>query len=101
MKKREISIETKLEVVMAVLRKEEPMSAIAKRYGVAESLLHKWRDRFVESGKEGLKSKRLGANDAPKSELARLEREIAERDRLIGEITIANNILKKRTPGWM
>ena len=89
----DLSIEQRKELVLAVLRREEPISVLSRRYGVAEGTIYKWVDSFLDAGSSALKSKnqRLKTN-----EIDRLKRELYERDRLIGEITIANNFLKKR-----
>ena len=90
----DLTAEERSEIVLALLRREEPLSVLSKRYGVSETTLDRWRDDFVASGREGLSSgKRRGAGE--QGRLERLEAEVAERDRVIGALTIANRILKK------
>ena len=73
--------------------KKQTVAALARRYGVSEQSLYRWRDEFISGGKSQLSGKeRTGSN---RSEVESLKREIAERDQVIGEITIANRILKK------
>jgi hypothetical protein len=60
---------------------------------VSEPTLGRWLEEFIAGGKDRLAGK---IDKGQKSEIARLEREIEERNRVIGEITIANTILKKR-----
>lgn len=97
-KKNGPSIEHKLQAVMAMLRKEEPVSRIARRYQVSETSLNRWRNDFLEAGKNALSGK---GRKSENGEIAELKREIGERDRVIGEITIANRILKKIQDGLL
>lgn len=87
----------KSEVVMAMLRKEEPVAQLARRYGVSEGSLYRWLEEFVAAGKAAMIGTR-GCNGST-AEIAKLKRDIEERDRCIGEITIANNIMKKKLDG--
>jgi len=45
----QLSVSQRVEVVLMVLRKEEPISVLARRYGVSETTLHRWRDDFVKA----------------------------------------------------
>jgi transposase-like protein len=92
-KKSELSVEKRTEAVLALLRREEPNAQIARRYGVSEQSLYRWRDEFLAAGKAGLQGK---SDDAAASrEIAKLQREIEQREQMIGELTVANRILKK------
>jgi len=84
------------EAVLMLLRREEPAAVLARRFEVAEATLYRWRDEFVKGGEAAL-SGRKRSGQARRIE--QLEREVAERDRVIGELTIANRILKKRAHG--
>lgn len=92
-KKSELSVEQRVAVVLALLRKEEPAAQIARRNGISEPTLYRWRDEFLEAGKASLKGK--GADVAAIKGIARLQREVESREQVIGELTIANRILKK------
>lgn len=86
----------RLELVLALLRKEAPGSELARRYGVSEPTMYRWRDEFLEAGKSALGSKK-GSTEA--AEIKRLKSELAERNQLIGEYVYANDFLKKRLEG--
>lgn len=92
-KKSEIPVEKRVELVLALLRKEEPAAQIARRAAVSEPTLYRWRDEFISGGKTQLQGK--GAEAQSAKELSRLQREIERREQVIGELTIANRILKK------
>jgi len=92
-RKSSLSVEKRTEVVLALLRKEDTMANLARRYGVSEQTLHRWRDEFVAGGKQQLRGKGVSAD--ARREVDQLKRALAERDQVIGEITIANRVLKK------
>ena len=92
-KKSELSIERRVEAVLSLLRREEPARQIARRYGVSEQSLYRWRDEFLQAGKQGLNGK--SGDSALQKEVSRLQREIESREQVIGELTVANRLLKK------
>jgi transposase len=87
------------EAVLVLLRKEEPAARVARRYGVSEQTLYRWRDEFLAAGEAGLAGLSGKNGDPRKRRIEELEREVAERDRVIGELTIANRVLKKISDG--
>ncbi|WMT55286.1 transposase [Acidiplasma sp.] len=62
------------------------IAEICRNHGIAVSLFYKWREQFLEGGKKGLEGK-----DADKS----LIKENEKLKSIIGEMTIANEVLKK------
>lgn len=93
-RKSQLPIERREEAVLGLLRKEEPVAALARRYQVSEQTLYRWRDEFLAGGRA-----RLGKGDrqaeAAQRRIAKLEKELALRAQVIGELSIANDILKK------
>jgi transposase len=49
-----VPLAERLRVVLAVLSGELSMAEAARRHGVADGTVAKWRDRFIEAGKAGL-----------------------------------------------
>lgn len=92
-KKSNLTPEQRTQLVLRLLSKEEPAAQIARRAGIAEQTLYRWREEFISAGKHALNGK--GAQAAEGKELKRMAGAIAERDRVIGELTIANRVLKK------
>ncbi len=90
------SAEERAQIVLALLRRDETASDLAKRHGISENTLYRWREEFIAAGTNGLapgKKKWVAAN-----RLDQLEAQIGERDRVIGELTIANRNLKQIDP---
>ena len=92
----EMDVGQRVELVLMMLRKEEPIATLARRYNVSETTLHRWREEFLAGGEAALADRRSRRADGQAAEIARLKKELARRDQVIGEYTIANRILKKR-----
>jgi transposase len=91
----ELPVKERREAILSLLRREEPGVAIARRYGVSEASLYRWRDEFLAAGEEALAvCTRNGAGTRDR-QIAEFERQIEKRDQVIGELTVANRILKK------
>ena len=95
-RKSEFSAEQRRDIVLMMLRKEEPVAILARRYGVSETALYRWREDFLAGGQQALAYGRGKKASGQAGEIERLKKELARRDQVIGEITIANRILKKR-----
>ena len=86
--------------VLAVKRDIAAADAIARRHGICEATLYRLRDEFLAAGKEALAEGR-GGEKKTAERVTKLEKAIAHRDRVIGELTIANRILKKVEEGLL
>ncbi|HVX12031.1 MAG TPA: helix-turn-helix domain-containing protein [Pirellulales bacterium] len=92
----DVELKDRREAVLSLLRREESAAVIARRLGVSEPTLYRWRDEFLAAGEAAL----AGGNgkrgtDPLRRRIAELEGEIEKRDQVIGEYTVANRILKK------
>ncbi len=92
----ELTVEQRREAVLALLRKEEPATQVARRFGVSEQTLCRWRDEFLAGGEAALAGGKNGT-DARARENQELRAQLEERDLVIGELTVANRLLKKFT----
>ncbi|NIV46665.1 MAG: transposase [Gammaproteobacteria bacterium] len=92
-KKSTMPPEQRAQLVLRLLSKEEPAAQIARRAGISEQTLYRWRDEFIGGGTQALKGHGGLAEQAKERE--RLAARIAEGDQVIGELTIANRVLKK------
>ena len=96
-KKSALSQREQVEVVLKLLRKEESAAALARRYRISEPTLYRWRDLFLEGGKQAISGK--NKPDEEFRQIQSLKKEIEKREQVIGEFTIANRILKKKVEG--
>jgi len=94
-----LSVEQRRELVLKVLRREEPVAVLARRYGVSEATLHRWREEFLQAGEAAIADRRGRPDAQAAGKIQELHRQLAERDRVIGELTIANRVLKKTADG--
>jgi transposase-like protein len=89
-----LPVEERREAVLSLVRRDEPATVIARRYGISEQTLYRWRDDFPAGGEAALAAGRKGSG-AETKRIRELKRDLAERDRVIGELTIANRVPKK------
>ena len=90
-RKSSMSTEARLALVLAALKGEESLEALARRHGVTSTTLSRWRNEFVAGGRKALDGKVASKNE----ELER-QRELDRRAKVIGELTLANEMLKKQ-----
>ena len=81
--------------VLSLLRREEPAQILARRYGVSDKTLYSWRDVFLEAGQAALGNGRSKGDPRDRT-IRELQEQLDDRDKVIGELTIANRVLKKR-----
>ena len=98
-KRTNLDIAQRTEAVLALLRREEPAGLIARRFGIAETTLYRYRDQFLEGGSSALGSAGRGKSNGQDQRVSDLTKQLAKRDQVIGELTIANRILKKTADG--
>ena len=93
-KRSNLTASQRREAVLSLIRREEPAAQCARRFGVSEQTLYRWRDEFLAGGEAALASGK-GGSDGRDRELQELRAQLDERNLVIGELTVANRILKK------
>jgi len=68
------------------------VSSIARKYGIAPSLLFKWRRLMTEGGQEAVRAEDQVVAAA---EVRELKRQIRELERVLGKKTLENEILRE------
>lgn len=99
-KKSELEGAARRDVVLMLVRREEPAAVLARRYGISEQTLYRWRDEFLAAGEAAVMGAKNGT-DPRHRQIEELKRELARRDQVIGELTIANRLLKKSSDGLL
>ncbi len=88
MKRRQFDPETKVAIVLEGLRGETSIAEICRKYEISEALYYKWRDKFLEGGKNAFLNKSGNGKRA-------YEEKISELERIIGKQAVYIEILKK------
>lgn len=87
--KNKTSTEDKMAIVLACIKGKETVSTLARRHDISETAIYRWKDQFLEGARQGLMHNK---ND---NRILHFEKELLERDRIIGELSVANKVLKK------
>lgn len=85
------SVEEKTRIVLAVLRGEVSIAEAARREGVSETTIAKWRDRFLEGGQTAVAAGGAGGSRREQ----RLEAEIDELTSALGEAHMELRLWRK------
>ena len=81
----------KARIVMEFFSTNITAAELCRKHNVSPATFQDWKDMFLHGGKQAL----LNRGDAAKSHA----REVENLKRIIGEITVANDILKKTLEG--
>jgi transposase len=88
MQKRVHSREFKLDVVRQVITGQKRPAQVCREYGLAESVLSRWRKEYQERGEAAFQP-------AQAEGLTTQEQRIAELEQFCGQLALENQILKK------
>src|ERR687883_2134279 len=88
MTRRTCSREFKLEVVRQIAGGTKRPAQVCREYGLAESVLSRWRQAYASRGEAAFSSPDGSATTA-------LERRVAELERCCGQLALENMLLKK------
>lgn len=89
MKQRKWTAEEKFAIVMEGLKGQKTVSEICKEHALSQTVYYKWRDAFLEGGKNALE------NGGKSSKDKTLEAEIERLQKIIGKQAVQIEILKK------
>ena len=92
-KRRKFSKDFKLDTVMEGLRGEKSIAQICRERNITDSLYYKWRDIFIENAEEIFEDRRENQKEENEDRTAELER-------MVGRLTMENDILKK-AKSWL
>src|SRR3990167_10080678 len=86
----QMSAEERLSVVLESLRPEASIADLCRKHGISQTTFYKWRDKFLEGGKQALLSN--GQAKGSEADKARIE----ELERVIGQQSVGVGVLKKK-----
>jgi len=90
-RRRTFTVEQKRVLLDSSRKPGESISAVARRHGIAPSMMFQWRRAMDDAGDEGLKG---GERVYPESEVKKLKARIAELERALGRKTVDAEILE-------
>ena len=95
--RKKYSSEEKIRIVLAGMRGEESIAELCRREGLNQNVYYRWSKEFLEAGKQRLAGdiKR----EASSSEVTGLKKENDQLKRLVADIMLKNDVLKKSVLG--
>ena len=87
-KRRNWSAEEKVEIVLAGIKGDKSIAQICRDNNISQSTYYSWRDKFLDAAKSAFRNGTTSNEKALKSKIEDLEK-------IIGKITVENEILKK------
>ena len=90
---RTFSPDFKLDTVMEGFRREKSIAQICRERKIKDVLYYKWRDKFIDNAANIFK-------DSQDTHKQKLEDRIIELERMVGRLTMENDILKK-AKSWL
>jgi transposase len=88
----QVAPEKKIRIVLAVIAGEVKVSEAARKEGVSEASIHKWKNEFLEAGRQALAA---GGRSGPSGREAQLEAEVADLTQALGEAAVELRVWKK------
>lgn len=85
--------EQKIAIVLESLNTNIPIAELCRKHNVTPNAFYDWKEKFVEAGKLALSGSFKTSPDE------RLRAEVESLKKLIGELTIANDAMKKVLQG--
>ena len=87
------SVDTKLRIVLSVVSGEQSASEAARRHGVSETSIGKWKEQFLQGAKAGLEA--AGQRRGPSGREAQLEAQLDEMTRALGEAHVELRLARR------
>jgi transposase len=95
--RKKYSAEEKIRIVLEGLRGEDSIAELCRREGINQNVYYRWSKEFLEAGKQRLAGdiKR----EATSNEVTGLKQENDQLKRLLADIMLKNDVLKKSVLG--
>lgn len=90
--KRAWTAEEKVRIVLESLNTNITLAELCRKYAINPNVFYRWKQRFIDGGKAALSNR-------PSKNVVTKDAEIERLKNLIGELTIANDSMKKVLEG--
>lgn len=91
----QVAPEKKVRIVLAVIAGEVKVAEAARKEGVSEASIHKWKNEFLEAGRQALTTGPSGSS----SREEQLEAEVADLTQALGEAAVELRVWKRSAEG--
>ncbi len=92
-------VDVKLKIVLSVLSGEASKAEAARRHGISETSIAKWKEQFLSGGRQGLEIGEKAVR--PSGRDSQLEAEVDDLTRALGEAHVELRALKRGGPRAM
>jgi transposase len=92
-------VDVKLKIVLSVLSGESSQAEAARRHGISETSIGKWKEQFLAGGKDALEHPNRASR--PTGREAQLLGEVDDLTRALGEAHVELRALKRGGPAAM
>jgi transposase len=89
-------VDVKLKIVLSVLQGESTQAEAARRHGVSETSIGKWKEQFLSAGRQDLEQ--ADRSGKPTGQEARVAEEIDDLTRALGEAHVELRALRRGGP---
>lgn len=86
-------VDVKQKIVLSVLSGESTQAEAARRHGISETSIGKWKEQFLLGGRQGLETGSSAVK--PTGREARLEAEVDDLTRALGEAHVELRAVKR------
>lgn len=87
------TVETKLKIVLSVLSGESSNAEAARRHGVSETSIGKWKEQFLLAGRQGLENGQKSVRPSGRESV--LEAQVDDLTRALGEAHVELRAFKR------
>ena len=95
--RKKYSSEEKIRIVLEGMRGEESIAELCRREGLNQNVYYRWSKEFLEAGKQRLAGD--FKREATSTEVTDLKKENDQLKRLVADIMLKNDVLKKSVLG--
>ena len=92
-------VDVKLKIVLSVLAGESSQAEAARRHGISETSIGKWKEQFLAGGREALEHGQVAGR--PTGREAQLLSEVDDLTRALGEAHVELRALRRGGPSVM
>ena len=94
-KRKQYTAYEKMAILRQHLLEKRPVSEVCDEYGLQPTVFYRWQKQLFERGGEVLRSSRDTETTRFKRQIAQLEKKLAKKDEVLGEVMEEHVALKK------